>query len=321
MSWPFGFGMLCWLTMFRYPELLDPEVISALVVAPTFLGSVGLFASLALGTFAILLILLRTLARRHGGLTALRKRSEGSAAAVDLVLVAPIFTAIVFLVLQFASLANGSLIVHYAAYTATRAALVHSWIYPDDLQLPLTNQPVPNPGAYGAPFRSAAAAATNAARVALVAASPAATRIPKEANGIPESFYRAVASTAPTFRGSNHRQNRARALIERARFAFDESNTKVRVTYPKYVLPDSSYERLDQVGDTARCEPRFGCISRSRLLAGIDKPGSPVTVEVSFPLRLSFPIAANLWCAADSSRCERRGKHLFRRVYAQVTLL
>ena len=52
---------------------------------------------------------------------------RGAAAAVDIVLTTPIVFAIVLPLIQFAMVAHGSVVVHYAAYQAARSARVWYW--------------------------------------------------------------------------------------------------------------------------------------------------------------------------------------------------
>jgi hypothetical protein len=63
--------------------------------------------------------------RRLAKLNQLHHAQDGVATVVDFSLTIPIFIAVVFLMTQLALMVNASLVIHYAAYNAARAAKVH----------------------------------------------------------------------------------------------------------------------------------------------------------------------------------------------------
>jgi len=98
------------------------EFLSVLIHSDTFWSETALFAiySLCLIAFAIFLFIFlgRRIAVQKVGIN----HQAGAAAAVDFVLTFPIFMLVLFLTIQFALIANASLHVHYAAYSAAHSA-------------------------------------------------------------------------------------------------------------------------------------------------------------------------------------------------------
>ena len=123
-----------------------------------------------------------------------------------------------------------------------------------------------------------------AARFALIAASPADVRIPSHPEDIPEQVIREMAQEAG-------RGGRADVLVRKARYAFDPRNSSVEFEVEK-----------------GR--------SRLELLPDLIKPGDAwaITATVSFRIHLGIPVARFLGS-------DRGDGHYFRSVIAKVTLL
>lgn len=200
----------------------DPRFLQAL------LGSASFYRSVVIHTLLALLLVVtgawllgrgwrwRRLARLHAD-------RGGVAMAVDAVLTLPIFLAMVMLAIQFMLLANAALITHYAAFSAARSARV--WF---------------NEANADYHWRTSLEA-ERAARLALVAASPANPRVPvRRPLPFPESLFRgmAVASGYPGRQG---------VFLRKARYAFDRDNVAVNlapVDLPSGIIPRRVHARV-----------------------------------------------------------------------------
>jgi Flp pilus assembly protein TadG len=305
---------------------LDLEFVAVLLRSPTFWDSVVVYAGLATALVPLALWLLGRGTRRRR-LRELHDDTNGGSTVIDFTLTAPFFMIVVMLIIQFALLANGALLVHYAAYAGARAARVHAWIYPDDLGIAANLNPIDGPipnlevDALSIPeslrpFQTAAQAADRAARLALVAAAPAARRIPKAKDAkVPEALYQAMGEAHPFFNRTWKRGGRIRSLQEKARFAFDPEHAVVTTGFlkPNPLAIGQSVllgRPIDCSAEPAQCDPMGVPLS----------PGAPVTVGVRFRLWLSLPIASRIWCAIPDT-CEEVKGHYFRVATARVTLL
>ncbi len=192
-----------------------PEFLGALANSPTIASAVGLWGGLLLGSVlaaaTLALILLRRL--RWRGLHA---DTRGVAAAVDFTLTLPLFLTVVILAVQFAVMLNGAMIVHYSAFMAARSARV--WIGEAAWGLPLARR-VPTVTA------EARSRAADAARFALIAASPADGEIASSGGRVPTRILREIAR-------SGGLPGRSDVLIRKARYAFDPRNVNVEIGLP-----------------------------------------------------------------------------------------
>lgn len=96
--------------------------------SPTFLTQTIPFVFGATSGLIAAFVLLARLVSRHrvrSELRSLHRDIRGVAAIMDFTLVLPIFVMIILLTLQLALMANASILVHYSAYSAARAAKTH----------------------------------------------------------------------------------------------------------------------------------------------------------------------------------------------------
>jgi len=237
-------------------NLSDGVFLSALLRSPTFWGSAGVWAVWGLGCAAALGLLLFGLARRvrRRGLLA---DECGTAAAVDFTLTFPVLWFFTACVVQFTFLANGAVIVHYAAYTAARSARVYSFEYDNDV--------VDHEKLIGYPYvRSSSLRdrVEGAARFALIAASTSNTTY--SSPPLPRPVIRAIVSAA----GDPAREG---PLMRKAAYAFDPSNSKI-----EYSLPDPT-------GATCGIPPGLGLDTTA------PNACNPVTATVEFRLPVTIP--------------------------------
>jgi hypothetical protein len=142
----------------------------------------------------------------------------GTAAAVDFTLTFPVIWFFTACVVQFTFLANGAVIVHYAAYAAARSARVYSFEYDDDKYdyEKLIGTPRLHPSTLQKRVETAA-------RFALIAASASNTTY--SSPPLPQSVVRAIASAA----GDQARED---PLMRKAAYAFDPRNSKIEFSTP-----------------------------------------------------------------------------------------
>ena len=100
------------------------EFLSVLMRSATFWSETVLFACFSLVLITFMVISCLIIEKRINANSVMVNRQAGAAAAVDFVLTFPIFMLILFLTVQFALVANASLHVHYAAYSAAHSARV-----------------------------------------------------------------------------------------------------------------------------------------------------------------------------------------------------
>ncbi len=105
--------------------MLDEKLLSAIAHSPGLWSQAVLYSFSALAGLILASLTLFFYLRRHRArrvLRSLHRDTSGVAAIMDFTLVLPIFVMIVLLTLQLALMANASVVVHYAAYSAARAA-------------------------------------------------------------------------------------------------------------------------------------------------------------------------------------------------------
>lgn len=187
---------------------------SSLLDSPTFLASIAGFGVLALVCAAAAYYLAARMLRRTKA-RGLHQNQSGSAVAVDFVLVLPLFLILISMLLQLAMLMNGSMIVHYAAYSAARSARVFAFEEADmDLKV-WTSKPLLDQG-------GVREKAERAARFALMAASPSNSSI----SGLDQSSW------IGTLTDNSELANlgtKADAMRAKAAYAFDPANSKVEL--------------------------------------------------------------------------------------------
>ena len=112
------------------PQIFFPsssnDFFSVITESPAFwTQAVGFGLAAICGVFLALMVLRAGMRRRQlrlQRLRALHADVRGVAAIMDFTLVMPIFIMVILLTLQLALMANASIMVHYAAYSAARAA-------------------------------------------------------------------------------------------------------------------------------------------------------------------------------------------------------
>ena len=202
------------------------EFASVLLASPTFLPAVALWGGLCLACFVLAAALLQRMSRRVRW-RSLHSDVRGAAAAVDFVLTLPFFLTVVLLSIQFAVLLNASMIVHYSAFAAARSARV--WVMEstaDDLNIvgsmipDMISDMIPS----GAPnvSQEARQRAEDAARFALIAASPADPEIRSSGETPPQRVLEQMASAGGL-------PDRSDVLLQKARYAFDPRNSSVEI--------------------------------------------------------------------------------------------
>ena len=104
---------------------MNDGFLAVLLRSDTFWSETCLFVFLATVLFCLLFLLIRISGAKIKSRRFNATKQCGAAAAVDFVLTLPIFMLVIFLVIQFALVANASLHIHYAAYSAAHSARVY----------------------------------------------------------------------------------------------------------------------------------------------------------------------------------------------------
>lgn len=213
----------------------------------------------------VLLVWLLARLRRPISLKTLASDQRGSSVAIDFVLTLPIFLTLLLLIVQYALMSHTALLVHYAAYSAARSARVWMWDQQDMRPWP---RPVPalrTPQSLKNNSPEVQQRAETAARFALIAASPADVSIHRSPAQMPHSVLSAIAIVSGL-------GGREQALINKAEYAFDPSNTIVEV------------------------KPAVSSLNQAGIEIDAARPGDAwaVTATVTFRMSLDMPIAARL---------------------------
>lgn len=274
----------------------DIEFLKAIWVSSTFresLLSAGLFFA-----FLILLVYLVLRALMKENLVAgvrrcfcLNKDSRGSANAADFVLIMPFFMFIMCLFVQMAMVVNTSLIVHYAAYSAARAARVH-FCNRSVLEYTL--------GYLNCSVERAERAALKAARYTLIAASPVDDSI--QSNGNPPNQSLQLLA-------DEYLERKSPILIQ-ARYAYDDRNVIVEVE------PATSSDTFIEAQYYAERVSSYD--SGSDIDTWTDRKllnAWPVTVSVEYVKHLGVPLVGPFLSNVS------RGNDHFRTIEAEITLL
>lgn len=98
---------------------------AALVRSDTFWSETVLSIVLIIFLIFFSCLLIQIIGKRIKANKIVQLHQSGAAAAVDFVLTFPIFMFVLFLIIQFALIANASLYIHYAAYSAAHSARIH----------------------------------------------------------------------------------------------------------------------------------------------------------------------------------------------------
>lgn len=261
------------------------EFIQAILGASSFYRTAGLW-----GGSAILLLFLgvRVLFWRRAGhvpaYSSWRDDARGSASAVDFAITLPIFMGIMAMVIQLAAMANDAIVTHYAAYSAARSARVWMWDRDGDRRWPRQIPSSRTPAALVNRSQTVQHKIENAARFALIPASPVG------AGGVSRQLPTTILKAMAKVSGQPARLG---ALSNKARYAFDPRNSTVEF--------DIARSALTQPG----------------LSADHRQPSDAwaVTVSVDFRMHLGVPVASRLL----GTRARSGG--YYRTVSATVTLL
>lgn len=216
-------------------------------------------------TLLVILIWLLTRLRPMISLKTLASDQRGSSVAIDFVLTLPIFLTLLLLIVQYALMSHTALLVHYAAYSAARSARVWMWDKQDMRPWP---RPVPalrTPDSLSNSSPEVQRRAETAARFALIAASPADVSIQRSPTQMPHSVLSSMAKASGL-------EGREQALINKAEYAFDPSNTIVQI------------------------KPAVSSLNQPGIEIDAAQPGDAwaVTAIVTFRMSLDMPIAARL---------------------------
>lgn len=245
----------------------DSEFFYALISSASFYHTAIWWAVLSLALLSLSIPVWIRLRSSLSSLTIsnLHKDERGSSVAIDFVLTLPIFLTLILLIVQYALMSHTALLVHYSAYNAARSARVWMWDKQDVRPWPRLIPALRTPSALKNSSEEVQQRAETAARFALIAASPADVSIKRSAAQIPNSVLRAMAKVGGL-------ADREAVLINKARYAFDPSNTVVNIK--------QATSSLNQPGVSAD--------------AGQPGDAWAVTAEVTFRMSLDIPIAARL---------------------------
>lgn len=279
----------------------DTEFWFAVIHSRTFWQSSVMWAVWCIvGCIAVTIVLAKTITHRRW--RRLHADETGAAGALDIAITLPIFCYIVIWIVQFGILANDSLVVHYSAYTAARSARV-MW---HPLFCPILN-PSELPGGYppvNSMFETLPCAdrINNAARFPLIAIAPVNPNIPcNECKNAPTKAITSMLKAAG-FKGDKL-QYREDILFQKAQYAFDKDNAKVKISIPITALKKAILEYKASKGIP------FG----NKLGADFTPP--PVTASVNFRVHLMLPVG-RLYGIARTD-----GPTYYRNAHAEVSLL
>lgn len=207
--------------------LLSDHFLAILLRSPSFWNTVVWYVALCLLCIFLLMLLSKRLLIRSQSIKNLSENQSGAASAVDFVLTIPIFTVVVMLIIQFGLIAHGALIVHYSAYSAARSARV--WLWDID---PYRVAGIPLTKAYKNPLlikqneKNVQPVIEQAARYALISASPANGRVPCRGSctSIPDKWLSQIAQTPGLSSSSS-------VFLKKARYAYDSGNSDIELFY------------------------------------------------------------------------------------------
>jgi len=271
------------------------ELFQSLMRSDTFWSETVFFGciSLMLLLLSILVLIVRKPNRKR--LTNVFTDTNGSAAAVDFVLTFPIVMVVVLVAVQYALLANASLVVHYAAYSAARSARVYAFdTYTDRFTRILRNTGNGSAFLYYMRNRNRVKdRALMAARLPLVAISPASKAVKSKQ---PKSADWKNAKKLVDILAKDTPKSDKDALYRKAYYAFDAKNLKVDTGLLFDISSMSS--------------------GKTPFQKGIDE--WPVRAEVSYRFYLYLPVSRFFGDVADP-KTGKRGP--WRWLSAEVKLL
>lgn len=266
---------------------LDSDYIGALLRSETFTPVLWTGSMLGVALIGLVVWLARRFSHRFSWRT-LHTDVSGAATIVDFTLTFPIVLVILFFIIQLIIMLNGALIVHYAAYAAARSARVWLWDstpWPSGVGLgPVVDRLRDTPVARAHNNSELQRRVEQAARFALIAASPADERLSSFPVNIPEHVLQQMAQVAGY-------AGRAAVLQRKARYAFDPQNSHVTVDY------EQGSNEPEMLLDLFKSADAWA-----------------VTTTVSFRLHLAIPVARFLGV-------NRGDGQYYRAVTAKVTLL
>lgn len=281
--------------------MTDAPFLRALMVSPTFLSDLAVYGAGLLVLLAALGMLLPgrrfSLARcRH-----LHRDQTGAATAVDFTLTFPLFLFVLLLIVQLAMVVNTSLIVHYAAYSAARSALITigdiSLLTAKGIHLAEQRQPQSKRlravTRYSLNKVKANKNALNAARFALIAASPVNAT---GAGNIPSETLALIVTESGLGRDA--------PLAKQAAYAYDPLNTTVEISHPEAAVP-SAVPSLGDIAAWARLAD-WGMAAEANTW--------PIHATVTYRMRLGVPLASRVLGKAEAGE-------YYRPLVAEIDLL
>lgn len=270
-------------------HIISSNFIALLLRTPSFWETVVWYSFLCVLCSGLIFILARKLFSTVRTLKHLSSDQSGAAAAVDFVFTIPIFTAVVMVIIQFGLIAHAALIVHYSAYSAARSARV--WLWDID---PYRVPGIPLTKAYKNPLlikqnRSIyQPKIEQAARYALIAASPASGRVPCRGicTSIPDKWLTQIAQTPGLSSDKD-------VFLRKARYAYDSGNSDITLLYGGDLLSQHS----NYIDDYKQFSEAW-----------------PVSAQVSYKFHLNLPFAGPVFGILDSG-------YYYKEISAEVILL
>jgi Flp pilus assembly protein TadG len=285
---------------------------------PIALATLGCFAAV------VGLVIWRCAKSGSGALVrarALPKDTGGAATVSDFALTIPIFIMVLFLMLQLALMANASLIIHYSAYNAARAAKTHLLDMDNAfLELECCGVNFAAAGIGALKLYQAVSASDDDVRqkIRTAAAFPLIALAPgKEAyaaNRTPGVNFTDIGMNAYLSVLTEGDDNRTRYLLEKAKYAFDNRYTKVEYGTPLMEmlsrLGDSGGDlEDDNLGLAAGQAAEHGQIALELAQLIKESPAAavarittiPVYADVNFRFPLLVPYAGAIFHERDSS--------------------
>ncbi len=264
------------------------EFLSVLIRSDTFWSETALFASYSLCLIAFAILLFIFLGKRITAQKVGINHQTGAAAAVDFVLTFPIFMFILFMTIQFALIANASLHVHYAAYSAAHSARVHYFDLSSD-PIKLKNS-VPGltfaDNAFFYSYINSAAAkkeSIDAARLALISIGS----YKKSINSIPDASSEAWAEINKYIQLLSEQSGTSSASVfeRKSSYVFDNQNLKLNV-YLNNIIERGFESGLEVDPDL----DRYSIFSVTEW---------PVNADLSYNYPLTLPLASKIFGEKD----------------------
>ncbi|MFT4824327.1 MAG: Flp pilus assembly protein TadG [Halioglobus sp.] len=290
--------------------------------APSFWHETIPIAVATLGCLAVVIFLVvwRSAKSGRGALLrarALPKDTGGAATVSDFALTIPIFIMVLFLMLQLALMANASLIIHYSAYSAARAAKTHLLDMDNAfMELECCGVKLAAAGLGALTLYQAVSGSDDDVRqkIRTAAAFPLIALAPgkKEyaANRTSSVNFTDIGMSAYLTVLTEGDDNRSEYLLEKAKYAFDNRYTKVEYGTPlEEMLSSLGDLDGDNLGLAAGQVAEHGQIALKLAELIKNSPASavarittiPVYADVNFRFPLLVPYAAAIFHQKDSS--------------------